>query len=76
MTIESTFLKIQRYVWKSYVLITITYGKIAILIEIELLKRSSDSINGLNIRKKFANISKNIIYANNVILESINPIII
>jgi hypothetical protein len=74
MTIKFTFLKIQRYVWRSYVLITIIYGKIVILAEIELLKRSSDSINDLDIRKRFANISKDAIYINDAILESINSI--
>jgi hypothetical protein len=44
----------------------------AILIETELLKRSSDFINNLNICKKFANISKNTIYINDAILEDIN----
>jgi hypothetical protein len=48
----------------------------AILIETELLKRSSDSINNLNIYKKFASISKDMIYTNDVILENINFMII
>jgi hypothetical protein len=54
----------------------IIYGKIAILAEIELLKRSSDFTDNLNICKKFANISKDAIYANDVILENINFTII
>jgi hypothetical protein len=76
MTIEFTFLKIQRHVWKFYVLITIIYSKIAILIEIELLKRSSDFIDNLDIRKRFANISKSAIYANDAIFENINSTVI
>jgi hypothetical protein len=76
MTIKSTSLKIQRRVWRFYVLITIIYDKIIILVEIELLKRSSDSINGLDIRKRFASISKDTIYANDAIFEGINPMII
>jgi hypothetical protein len=47
-----------------------------ILIEIELLKWSSDFINDLDIRKRFASISKDSIYANDVIFEDTNPIII
>jgi hypothetical protein len=74
--IKSTFLKIQRRAWKPYILITIIYGKMAMLAETELLKRSSDSINSLDIRKRFASISKNTIYANDAILEDINSIII
>jgi hypothetical protein len=54
----------------------IIHGKIAILTEIELLKPSSDSIDDLDIHKKFANISKNAIYTNDAILENINFIII
>jgi hypothetical protein len=53
-----------------------TRGKIIILTEIEPLKRWSDSINSLNIRKRFANISKNAIYINDVMLENINLTII
>jgi hypothetical protein len=49
-----------------------TYGKVAILAEIELLKRSSDFINDLDIRKRFANISKNIIYFYDISFEDIN----
>jgi hypothetical protein len=52
------------------------YSKIAMLAETESLKRSSDSTNNLDICKRFANISKNAIYANDAILEGINPIII
>jgi hypothetical protein len=47
-----------------------------ILIETELLKRSSDFINNLDIRKKFANISKDTIYINDIIFENINFTII
>jgi hypothetical protein len=42
------------------------------LTEIESLKRSSDSINDLDIYKRFANISKDAIYVNDVIFENIN----
>jgi hypothetical protein len=52
------------------------YGKMIILIEIELLKRSSDFIDSLNIYKRFASISKGAIYINDAILEGINFIII
>jgi hypothetical protein len=48
----------------------------AILAETELLKRSSDSTDNLNIYKRFANISKGAIYINDAILEDINFIII
>jgi hypothetical protein len=47
-----------------------------ILIEIELLKRSSDSIGDLNIRKRFVSISKGAIYINDVIFEDINSTVI
>jgi hypothetical protein len=52
-----------------------TRGKIAILAETEPLKRSSDFTDNLNIRKKFASISKDAIYTNDAILEGTNPII-
>jgi hypothetical protein len=52
------------------------YDKMTILIEIELLKRSSDSIDNLDIHKRFANISKDAIYANDVIFEGINSMVI
>jgi hypothetical protein len=50
----------------------IIYGKMIMLIEIELLKRSNDFINNLNIYEKFVNISKNTIYINDIIFEDIN----
>jgi hypothetical protein len=48
----------------------------AILIETELLKRSNDFTDNLNIRKRFANISKNAIYINDAILEDIHFMVI